>query len=258
MVEVIATALRPSSTTERCVVPESSSWFHCAPYAVASLVASSEVFARSRALNAGDSMSASAVVKFGSPPGVSGSPRFMRMAKACLSASVIRCVPSVPADASGWSYPDRNSSTCATAAPPEDGGGIPSSVNPITAALSGATTRGRYCARSAVVTIPPASWMSWASEFASGPWRRMPGPSAATLRSVFASWRLTHMSPWSSGDCPSDLRNTAAVVGNLARNRACSAIFCASSFPTANPSARSAAGVTSRAQGSLPCRSHAT
>ena len=66
-------------------------------------VALSDVAWRRRALNSGDSMSSTAAVKSGKPPGVSGSPRFIRIAKACLSASVRRWVPKVPAEASGLS-----------------------------------------------------------------------------------------------------------------------------------------------------------
>lgn len=37
-----------------------------------------------------------------------GSPRLMRSAKACFSASVMRCTPTLPLPASGCSYPARS------------------------------------------------------------------------------------------------------------------------------------------------------
>ena len=87
-------------------------------------VASSFVAARSASLKLGLSMSASAFVALAaieaaadsdddelasasfsasaSAARASGSPRLIRRAKACLKASTVRCVPSGPADASGF------------------------------------------------------------------------------------------------------------------------------------------------------------
>ena len=254
IVEVSATALRSLSTTLTCVVPESSSWFHLAPYAVTFRVRSSLVMDLSSALNVGDNMSFRAAVMSGVAE--SGSPKFIRMANACLNASAVLCVPSVPADANGRSYPSKNSMICATAAPPELGGGMPMSSTPMALATIGSKILGRYAARSEDSITPPASLISFASASASSPVRSTLGPSFATRRSVAASRVLAHVSPSKSGD-PSALRKTSFVTGNFARSSAISAISRARSLPTSKPSASAAAGSTSRRQGSRPCLSHA-
>ena len=209
---VSATAFRSASTTDTCVVPESSSWFHRAPYAEMSSVASSRVIARRRALNSGESMSASAPDTFFPGHSASGSPRFIRIANACLNASTVRCTPSPPERTSGLSNPDMNSITCATAAPPLEVGGIPRMSNPNARETMGAETLGRYRAKSSAVITPPASRTSRANASARGPVRSASAPSVAMARSVRASAGLAHVSPTRRGERRSERRNVAADV----------------------------------------------
>ena len=89
IVVVIATALRAPSTTEKCAVPPSRgsvapSRLKRPPYSSAARVAASEWLAASSRLKSGSSIASSTPCT----PGTKlGSPRLIRSAKACLSAS---------------------------------------------------------------------------------------------------------------------------------------------------------------------------
>mmetsp|Transcript_11317 Transcript_11317/g.39362 ORF Transcript_11317/g.39362 Transcript_11317/m.39362 type:complete len:363 (+) Transcript_11317:168-1256(+) len=247
------------STMLKWLVPWSStswcSWFHLPPYTAASACVCASAYSASLSSPVKPASSMSPTTPSTSTK--SGSPRFMRSAKACLSASTTRCARSAsPAPARGSSKPPRKARACSTVAPPELGGGTPRSVCPKAPIVTGARSLGLYDLRSSIVRLPPAAVTSATRASAMGPSCSAAAPRSATARRVRPSAGLRSTSP-SSHVVPSSLTYMPAAPGDLESSWRWLRSAAARWWPTLKPvSARAAAGSTSSAHGVRPCRSH--
>mmetsp|Transcript_137651 Transcript_137651/g.239322 ORF Transcript_137651/g.239322 Transcript_137651/m.239322 type:complete len:244 (+) Transcript_137651:2377-3108(+) len=117
----------------------------------------------------------------------------------------------------------------------------------------GSRSTGAYAARSAAVTMPPASWISFASLSASGPLYSHMGPSFAIRRKVWARTGCWTQSPSFTGTPLGRMMAAKGAKRGSSRNLVLLASTAVCSV-TCQFSASSATGMTREDHASLPPR----